>query len=512
MGKHQHTNTHPAEQASTQQGTAGTTEAQGFLASVLKYSVATYVGFGISALALILRGWLGPEKTADPYLFMVSTSTLMNIGILGLDQSLLRFFSEPPQGHTGRSLFSLCLRISAFVMLCAGVVCSLLFPQQLAQLLSFDALGPQIVPLLFLNAFFYMLMRYLNVLLRLEGRLGLYTAQTVVMQACFNLVYLFAGFFTDKTIYFALLAIASFALSVGVFALRAGVRLRLPAGTASAGTAYKRLVPYGLALAPTGIMLMLNTTFSSAYVGNTLGLVAKGVFGYGVSLSQMVSAIQAGFSTFWGPYVFANYKTQQTRIMKVQDVLCFLIFSFFCCLVAFEDVLFWLFPAYRECLTFFPLLMLNVVFFILCEGTVYGISIAKKPLYDTVGIALYAVLNIALCLYLTPLYGLAGAAFALAASAGAMFLFRTVVAQRFYRTIARPAKTAAGFALCFLVTFAGLALHANFLLKGLCCLAALVLYCLLYRAELVRCVQLALSILKGIFRKKTHAKTTTEHS
>lgn len=489
------TNTPPDE---SEPNSGSESKSGGFLANVLKYSVATYIGFGISALALILRGILGPEKTADPYLFMATSATLMNIGILGLDQGLLRFFAEPPNARTGRELFSFCVQASTLVMLAAGLVCSFIFPAQLAELLSFTALGAKIVPLLFLNAFLYMIMRYLNVLLRLEGRLGLYTVQTVCMQACFNLIYLFAGFFTEKTIYFALLAVLSFGVAVLFFGMRAKVRV---APVKQPSQIYKTLVPYALALAPTGIMLTLNTTFSNAFVGNTLGLVAKGVFGYGVSLSQMVSAIQAGFSTFWGPYVFANYKTEQERITRVQDMLCLLIFAFFCVLVAFEDVIFWVFPAYAECLNFFPLLMLNVVFFILCEGTVYGIAIAKKPLYDTLGIALYACLNIGLCFVLTPRFGLLGAAAALAISGGVMFLFRTVVAQKFYRTIASPLKTFAGFTLCIALGGVGVALSGNFLLKGLCCLAALMLYCLLYKDELALCIQTAREFAGKIFKK-----------
>ena len=57
--------------------------AESFIGSILKYSIATWLGFLISGLALIVAGILGPEKTADPLTFMSATATLMNIGILG---------------------------------------------------------------------------------------------------------------------------------------------------------------------------------------------------------------------------------------------------------------------------------------------------------------------------------------------------------------------------------------------------------------------------------------------
>lgn len=44
----------------------------------------------------------------------------------------------------------------------------------------------------------------------------------------------------------------------------------------------------------------------------------------------------------------------------------------------FEDIIFIIFPAKSACLPYFPLMMLAVVFSILCEGTVYGNTIARK--------------------------------------------------------------------------------------------------------------------------------------
>ena len=98
----------------------------------------------------------------------------------------------------------------------------------------------------------------------------------------------------------------------------------------------------------------------------------------------------------------------------MHDVLNLLIFGFFCVLVMFEDIVFVIFPDKRGCLAIFPLLMLAVVFNILCEGTVYGNSIARKPWHDTIGIGLGALSNFGLCALLVPAFGLTGAALALA--------------------------------------------------------------------------------------------------
>ena len=79
---------------------------ESFAGNVMKYSIATYLGFGISGAALIIKGVLPAESYAVPASFMAYTMSLMNVGMLGLDQSLLRFYHEPPAGSTGRSMFA----------------------------------------------------------------------------------------------------------------------------------------------------------------------------------------------------------------------------------------------------------------------------------------------------------------------------------------------------------------------------------------------------------------------
>ena len=100
---------------------------ESFAGNVMKYSVATYLGFAITGLALIVKGLLPAEVLGAPVTFMTYTATLMNIGILGLDQALLRFYHEPPAGAEPRQLFAACTRISAAFMMLLGAAGSVFF-------------------------------------------------------------------------------------------------------------------------------------------------------------------------------------------------------------------------------------------------------------------------------------------------------------------------------------------------------------------------------------------------
>ena len=437
----------------------------------MKYSVATYLGFAITGLALIVKGLLPAEVLGAPVTFMTYTATIKNIGILGLDQALLRFYHEPPAGAEPRQLFAACTRISAAFMMLLGVAGSVFFAQPLAAAFGLGSAGPGIVPLLFLNAALYMLVRYLNVLLRLENDLRAYTAETLWMQGCYNLFYLLPGFFTSNVFVLAVAAILSFGVVAIAFGYKYRAAVFAPLPGAQLGGIARQTVPYGVALAPAQILFSLSSGICLSFVGNASGENAQGLFAFGYSLAQLVTAIQAGFSTYWGPYVYSHYRDEQERICRVHDVLNLLIFGFFCVLVMFEDIVFVIFPDKRGCLAIFPLLMLAVVFNILCEGTV-------------------------------PAFGLTGAALALAASNGLAFLYRSITGQMYYRTVASYPKTISGFLLAFAVTAIGTLLWQHFFIKFALVGVILFIYCTLYRAQLARLWSMGLGILRGIFHRK----------
>lgn len=471
-----------------------------FIGNVMKYSIATYLGFGITGVAIIVKGILPAEVQGEPVTFMTYTASVMNLCILGLDQSLLRFYQEPPAGLTGRGLFASCLALSGGFTALLGVVGSLLFARPLAVMMGFTGAGAVLVPLLFVNAALYMVVRYLNVLLRLEGNIAAYTFETLWMQGCYNLFYLLPGFFTQNVAVLALAAVLSFgvvAIAFGFAFLRGTPRPTLPQLQAAG----RVVLPYGIALAPAQILFTLNSAICLSFLANYTGDVARGLFSFGFSLAQLVTAIQAGFSTYWGPYVFAHYKEEQDRIFAVHDMLNLLIFGFFCGLVMFEDVGFWIFQDKAGCMVIFPLLMLGVVFNILCEGTVYGNAIAKKPYHDTVGIGLGALINLGLCALLVPRWGLLGAGLAIAVGNGSMFLYRTLTGQHFYRSIPSYRRTVCGFALAVAVAVAGCVFHAHFAAKLAAVGALLAALCVLYRGQLVTIWQFIL----GFFKKGKQA-------
>ena len=482
---------------------------ESFVGNVMKYSVATYLGFLISGAALIIKGVLPADAYAVPATFMAYTMSLMNLGMLGLDQALLRFYREPPRGATGRGMFLACVRLSLLVMLVVGAAASLFFAPTLAVAFGLGQGGAALVPFLFLNAALYMLVRYVNVLLRLENDVRAYTVQTLWMNACLNLIYLLPGFFTSNVWAFIAAALAGFGGVAVAFWFRALGASRgqgaapggLRAPVAGQGV-YRLMLPYGLLLAPAAILTPLYRSVCLSFLAAGPGATSQGLFEFAYTLAQLVTTVQAGFSTYWGPYVYAHYRTEQERIGRIHDVLNFLVFGFFCVLIMFEDVIFLIFPDKAACMRFFPVMMLSAVFAILIEGTVYGNAIARRPHHDTIGVALGVAVNVAMCAWLVPLYSVTGAAVAVAASNAAMFLYRTVTGQYYYRTIPNYGRTISGFLLALAATCVGVVFYQHFVVKFVLVGAIVFVYCTLYRPQLQKLWQMALALLRRFIVSK----------
>lgn len=478
---------------------------ESFAGNVMKYSVATYLGFGISGAALIVKGVLPSESYAVPASFMAHTTALMNVGMLGLDQGLLRFYHDPPAGTTGRRMFAACTRLSLLVMLLMGGIGSAFWAAPLAEALGLGG-SAMLVPLLFLNAALYMLVRYLNVLLRLENNVRAYTSETLWMQACLNLIYLLPGFFTQSPLAFVLAAVASFGGVALFYWMRAGVS-RTPGhapvrGLKPYADIYRAALPYSIVLAPAAILIPLYRAICLSFLGIYTPAAQQGAFDFAYTLAQLVTTVQAGFSTYWGPYVYAHYRTEQERIGRMHDLLNFLIFAFFCVLVMFEDIIFWIFPSKADCQAYFPLMMLAVVFSILCEGTVYGNTIARRPYHDTIGTAVGLAVSLAVCLALVPNFGVMGAAAGLTAANAAMFLYRTITGQHYYRTIPSYSRTVCGFLLAAAVAGIGVVFAGKFMVKFALTGAILFVYCNIYRVQLARLWQLGMGLARKYLIRK----------
>ena len=266
-----------------------------FLVSILKYSIATVVNFLIYGISLLLVAWLVDPAVWGQVDIFISTSTLfMNICILGLDQSFIRFFNEPPHPLDKTGLFGACFGLSATVLAITCLISCVFFPQQVLSIFFTDPLDNIYLAMLFLNAFMATIGRYMNIMYRMEGNIKLYTLESVAMQFFSKMFYLVAVFINPSFENMVLWAVGGMCIFAFVF-LWPNRKWVSFSPKILFSQANRQLMPYGLALAPTAIMLWLNSLFSKVYISKTIGNGPAGVFSMVSLLSNVVAIIQASW-------------------------------------------------------------------------------------------------------------------------------------------------------------------------------------------------------------------------
>ncbi len=472
----------------------------GFLRSAMSYSVATYVNFIIYGLSVLMTTYLmSPEVFGPVDLFISAATLIMNSAVLGLDQAFIRFFNEPPFGMGAKRLFTVCLFFSATTLIIFGIPASLFFGDSITMIFFSQTMPGYITPLLFINAFLLMLARFYNIAYRMEQNLKLYTIESIGMQFFSRFFYVIGAFIQptfEMVVIFLTGGLLVFAL---IFALLRRDKI-LPDKVSLNKEGLNTIVPYGLALAPTPVMLYLTSFFSKAYIGNMFGSAEQGIYSMVVLLSNVIAVIQAGFATYWSAFIYANYRTNQKEIAKVHDYVLLLTALFFALLIMFEDILFMVLGAdYRSGMELFPILSLGPLFLIISETTVYGISISRRTIFDAVGIAISLIGTIIFSLILTPTFGMIGAAASVAISGILMFVFRTIVAQKFYRTIDSPARSSISLAIVVIMAIFGTIFTNIFWIKFTFTLFCAIILIVIYKNELLQ----ARSFAASIFNKKS---------
>ena len=211
----------------------------------------------------------------------------------------------------------------------------------------------RLVPFLFLNAALYMLVRYLKRAAPAGKQCARLHHRNAVDAGLLNLIYLLPGFVTQDARAFVLGAVCSFA-GVAVFYWRRASKGQTKRGPCARPAPLCPHLPGGTALrhcvGTCGHPDPAVPRHLPFFFRQLRPRGGAGSFDFAYTLAQLVTTIQAGFSTYWGPYVYAHYRTEQERIGRIHDLLNLLIFGFFCLLVMFEDIIFIIFPAKSACL------------------------------------------------------------------------------------------------------------------------------------------------------------------
>ena len=404
-----------------------------FIRKFVGFSVVIWVSFVVNFLTTpVYTRLFTPEVLGKINIFNTYSYLLGVLVLLGLDQAFARFYYERPNGRSVGYLFSFCFGIS-YAFLFALFVLSLPIKSFLSSEL-FNENDNLLLYLFFFSVFCYLTLRYLNLSYRMEQNVKMYTIQGILNIIVTKVLYLGVGFWDPSykpaliflTVSHVVLAIAFLIIQKNRFE-----RIREFDKTFSA-----EMFKYALPLVPVSVLMWANTSIPQIVMQKTMDFNSIGIFTSAVTLANVILVIQAGFNTFWVPYSLENYKTQTGQFYKVHRYLLCILTIFALLLVLFQDVVFLILgEKYRAAKEFFPLLIMSSVCYMIGETTGIGIDISKKTYFNIVVFSGSVFVNILFCLILRQPFGISGIAMAVALAGIIAMSMKTIIGQRYYRSV-----------------------------------------------------------------------------
>ena len=406
-----------------------------FLKNMVGFSMMTWISFilGFISSPIATRLFV-PEELAKFNLFSTYGSLIASICYLGLDQTFVRFFREPPGKASRKGLYTFCTLVPLGFSIVLSLILSFFWRSLSVQIMGTESRGVFVQLCIF--SFFLVLFRFLSLSYRMEQNARLYTIQGVCHVVVTKLAYLAVGFgdATGQT------AIGVLTVLMGLFCL---VCLRLQRSRFDVRFSreidrpfLREISRFALPLAPLSMLNWFNTNANSVVLRNLMGLSENAIYSSALGLAATINIIQTGFNAYYAPYVLEHYQDDSTRFFTIHRLMACLLSLFGLGITLFQTPVFLLLgKSYRSSVVFFPFLFLSPICYCLGETTGMGINIAKKTHWTTIIYLFSAVVNIALCFLLIPSQGMAGAAMASAFSAILTLLFRTLVGERYYRML-----------------------------------------------------------------------------
>lgn len=464
-----------------------------FIKKFVGFSIVTWVSFGLSFLtAPISTRLFAPEVLGKINIFNTYTSLFGILIMIGLDQAFARFYLERPNNKTIGYLFTFCFSIT-YALLAGAIILSLPFSRFLSWEL-FEETDNLLLCLFYFSVFCTATLRYLNLSYRMEKDIKMYTIQGILMTLVSKVLYLSVGFW-DPSYKPALIVLtfSHFALAViFLFIQRSRFEWIYEYDKAFSREMFK----FALPLIPVSVLMWANTSIPQIVMQKTMDYHSIGIFSSALALASVILIVQAGFNTFWVPYVYENYKEQTGQFDKVHRYLVCVLTVLALLLVLSQDIVFLLLgEKYRAAKSFFPFLILGPVCYIIGETTGVGIDLSKKTYLNIVVFSGSVVVNIVLCLLLRIPFGLPGIAMASALAGITAMFFKTYYGQKYYRAVDSYKYLYA--CIFFIVTSAFITLYAGslvlkFVLLGL----VFILSIQVYRKEVKELSAYAISFAK----------------
>ena len=471
------------------------------LKGLIGFSISAWVNAALSFFTtpLITRVFV-PEELGKIHLFITFVNLFLNFSYLGIDQAFTRFYHESVGKNDKKSLLTVCLMLTSVVVffVAAGIF---VFHDIISETIM--GYAGFIVPIaLIVSVISQVLIRFFNLAARMEKNIVLFNVQAILSTVISNISYVAVAVVSataENAIIFRTILTCISALTFLMIALKVSLSKNVDCSKA----VIKDIMLYALPVCPAAILATFNNSMGQVLMKTFVDYNAIGIYSNAVTIAAIITIIQTGFNSYWIPFVYVNYKTQQKTVIKMHHMMSFAIIIFALIIIFCQDLIYLILVGkmYWASKQIFPLLIISPVCYTIAETLGIGISLSKKTYLNIPVAIINIVVNLLLCFLLLPIIGVVGAAVASAVSSLCMLAIRSYWGEKQYKCSDNYLKVI--ISLGALVVTAGVHVFMyTSMLKYFVYLAALLIVCITYREEMSIFSGLIAEILDRVRRKK----------
>lgn len=401
---------------------------------ITAYTIVALLSAAISFVTMVV---LTRTASADFFgkinKFVTASNVVMSLICLGLDSAYIRFYYEPPSNISRKQLAWKCM-FPAFIMLIfVSIIITLLRNNPFVSLLIggrgvfFSGAFIIVIFALFLN-------RFMVIHFRMSRRIFHFSVVSIALVLLTRTIFIPTYYATTNFEYNVISAALILAIFMSSFFLfNQKDIMELPHGSAAN---CKSVYRYALFSSPVFLITYLNSYLPQIIISKNLGDSVLGVYSAALLFGLAVQVLCSGFTTFWSPYMYKNYKIKNEIIKNVHDLVLFGSVLILALILIFNDFIYlFVGNAFRKNQNILGMLLIFPIVAIIVETTAYGISIKKKTEISLLIYLISTATNVLLCLFLVSKYSLNGIAIASMLSALIQMILMTYYGQKYYKSI-----------------------------------------------------------------------------
>lgn len=457
-----------------------------------EFMVYTLVSIASAALSFITMIAL-TRLTSEAFFgkinkYLNAANVVMSLVCLGLDSAYIRFYYEPPKHNNSKNLAWKCMFPSFVFLVIVSIVLLILSNSDLFVFL----LGSK--GLLFVGAFVIVvlaqyLIRYMTIFFRMSSKVISFAIVSMVLVICTKTIFIPIIFLTEDfkdNIVIASLLLGLFGLVYFIFHIKDILEIKK-----SEKGDYNQVYKFALLSSPVFVITYLNSYIPQVVISRDLGDDILGIYTAALLFCSAIQVLSTGFTTFWSPYMYKNYKTSNQTIKNIHDlVLVGCVFVLALILIFCDYIYLFIGENFRKNQNLLGMLLIYPIILIVVETTAYGINIEKKNEISLVIYFVSTLINAIMCIVLTPSIGLLGVAISSMFSAVVQLILMTYFGQKYYCSVNNLFRSIINFGLLLISAILFYFLYDNYIL----------LFNIIEIILLITCIIININVVKFMYK------------